>query len=152
MTEASRRMCAQMVPVWCAECFGMKTLSSTLSPHSSDSLKFLGQVLLRSPFIRLGSRLLALYYCWRVVESDSDTGLSLGLWSQEGKLIDSAVFVLRGRGPPRVCTWGEGIPQDAAYLLVQTRTLGFALVLDLGLDEGWETRRNERALLIFITL
>ena len=105
MTEASRRVCAQMVPVWCAGCFGMKTLPSTLSPHSPNSLKFLGQVLLRSPLIRLGSRLLALYYCWWVVESDSETGLSLGLWSQEGKLIDSSVFVLRGRGP-LVCELG----------------------------------------------
>lgn len=86
------------------------------------------------------------------MESDSDTGLSLGLWSQEGKLIDSSVFVLRGRGP-LVCELGvKAHHKNAAYLLVQTRTPGFALVLDSGLGEGWETRRNERALLIFITL
>ena len=39
-----------------------------------------------------------------VVESDSDPGLSLGLWSLEGKL--SPVFVPRGRGK-LMCGLGE---------------------------------------------
>ena len=71
--------------------------------------------------------------------SKSDIGLSLVVWSLEGSI--NAVFMPRD----------EGIPQDPAYLLVQTEDPQFASGLDLGLGEevkGW----GGWALLIFFIL